>query len=366
MRKIIETYRAELTTVTPIHIGTGEDYVPVDYVIKKKGADDQNYFYSIRRGKFIDYIISKDKYDEFLKVCDNTNFMQINKYIFDNFDEEMIDWKMPVSKIVFETYDKNISIEVKKNDTNRLEIRSFIHDTFKNNIYIPGSSIKGSIRTAVLNYKIKNEKKALGLNSNSKAIEIEKSILNIKEKDNSDDPFRLVKISDFIPESNEKRYSFIDRVINIKSGKDLSEGKGIPVFMELSLREKKFIGEITIINDGSRSDDINFNLIRDAMNYHYGESSYKFELNTFPNVFNDKIIKVFETVKNETKINNNVFLMKIGNHSGAFEVTMEGYRKIRIKNRSSYDESDRQTTIWLNENNKMPLGWAKFSMTQIK
>ena len=360
MRKIIETYRAELTTVTPIHIGTGEDYVPVDYVIKKNGADDQNYFYSIRRGKFIDYIISKDKYDEFLKVCDNTDFRQINKYILDNFNEEMIDWKMPVSKNVFETYDKNISIEVKKNDTNRLEIRSFIHDTFKNNIYIPGSSIKGSIRTAVLNYKIKNGKKPPNLNNDSKAIEIEKSILNIREKDNSDDPFRLIKISDFIPESNEKRYSFIDRVINVKSGKDLSEGKGVPVFMELSLREKKFIGEITIIKDESRIDDININFIIDAMNYHYGESSYEFELKAFPNVFNDKIIKVFETVKDETKINNNkAFLMKIGNHSGAFEVTMEGYRKIRIKNRSGYDESDRQTTIWVNELNKLPLGWVK-------
>lgn len=285
--------------------------------------------------------------------------MKINKYIYDNFNEEMIDWKMPVSAEVFEIYDKNISMEVKKNDTNRLEIRSFIQDSFKKNIYIPGSSIKGSIRTAVLNYKIKNGKKAIGLNNNPKSIEIEKSILDIKEKNNSDDPFRLIKISDFIPESNEKRYSFVDKVINVKSGKDLSEGKGVPVLMELSLREKKFIGEITVIDDGLRGDNINIDFIIEAMNYHYGESSYKFESIAFPNVFNNEIIKKFETVKEETKINNNAFLMKVGNHSGAFEVTMEGYRKIKIKTKNGDRESDRQTTIWVNDLNKLPLGWVR-------
>lgn len=173
----------------------------------------------------------------------------------------------------------------------------------------------------------------------------------------------MIKISDFIPESNEKRYSFVDKIINIKSGTDLSEGKGVPVLMELSLREKKFIGEITIIDGESKSDNINIDFIIDAMNYHYGESSYKFESSTFPNVFNNEIRKMFETVKNETKINNNkAFLMKIGSHSGAFEVTMEGYRKIKIKTKYGDKESDKQTTIWthdLNELKKLPLGWVK-------
>lgn len=358
MEKSIKTYKVELSTITPIHIGTGEDYVPVDYVMKKD-ADNKNYFYFIRREKFIDYIMDTGKYAEFLAISNDVSFMKINKYIYDNFTEEMIDWKIPVSKKVFEIYDKNMSMEVKKNDTNRLEIRSFIQDSFKKNIYIPGSSIKGAIRTAVLNYKIKNGGKAFSLNHNPRSIEIERNILNIKEKNNSDDPFRLIKISDFIPESNEKRYSFVDKIINVKSGNDLSEGKGVPILMELSLREKKFMGEITVINDASRGDNININFIIESMNYHYGESSYGFESKTFPNVFNNEIIKIFETVKDETKINNNAFLMKIGNHSGAFEVTMEGYRKIKIKTRDGYNESDRQTTIWVNELKKLPLGWVK-------
>ena len=136
MGQTIKAYKAELTTITPIHIGTGEDYVPVDYVMKEGSIDGKNYFYFIRREKFIDYIISTGKYKDFLNICNDANFMKINKYVYDNFNEEMFEWKMPVSKKVFETYKNNISMGVKKNDTNRLEIRSFIQDSFKKNIYI--------------------------------------------------------------------------------------------------------------------------------------------------------------------------------------------------------------------------------------
>lgn len=64
MGKSIKTYKVELSTITPIHIGTGEDYVPVDYVIKK-GSDCKNYFYFIQREKFIDYIMDTGKYADF-------------------------------------------------------------------------------------------------------------------------------------------------------------------------------------------------------------------------------------------------------------------------------------------------------------
>jgi CRISPR-associated protein Csm5 len=361
MKNSIEIYKVELTTITPIHIGTGEDYVPVDYVIKGN-AEGKYFFHFINRDKFIDYIMKKGKYEEFLRISNENDFMKINKFIYDNFNEELTDWKMPVSKNVFSIYNDNINGKVKKIETNRLEIRSFIYDAFKKNIYIPGSSIKGSIRTAVLNFKIKNRKNVSPYINKSKSIEVEKSILNIKEKNNSDDPFRLVKVSDFIPESNEKRYSFIDKVVNFKSGKDLSEGKGVPVFMELALRERKFIGSITIINNNLNPENINIDVIRDAMNYHYGESSYNFEYKTFQSIFNNDIINLFEKNKDEIKNNKGAFLMKIGNHSGAFEVTMEGYRKIQIKNKHNYEEPDKQTTLWahdLNELKKYPLGWVK-------
>lgn len=367
--KTIKTYKVELTTITPIHIGTGEDYVPVDYVIIKE-SDNKNYFYFINREKFINHIIEHNMYEKFLTICNTASSMAINKFIFDNFNKEMIDWTMLVTNEVVNTYENNIKMNTKKNEKNRLEIRSFISDNFSKNIYIPGSSIKGSIRTAVLNYKIKNEKSNAGLTNYGKSTDLEKNILKIKEKNNSDDPFRLVKVSDFKEDtqvSDGKRCSFVDKVINVKSGKVISEGKGLPVLMELSRRNEKFTGEITIINDESRNDNIDMNLITKAMNYHYGENSYNFESTTFPSVFNDKVIKEFENVKNQIKMNQNSFLMKIGNHSGAFEVTLDGYRKIKIKiGENRYIESDRQTTIWTNDLNNMPLGWVqcKYSIVQ--
>jgi CRISPR-associated protein Csm5 len=363
MENTIKTYNIELSTITPVHIGTGEDYVPVDYVIKKDNSDNINYLYFINRNKFMNFIFKDDKYDQFLSICSDNNFMKINKFISDNFKPDMAEWKIAVSKSVLETYMNNMQFQTGKNEKNKLEIRAFVRDNFQKNIYIPGSSVKGSIRTAVLNYYLKINGKPFIENTYGKelkSVDIEKHILKIKQKDNSDDPFRFIKISDFVPENNDKPYSFIDKVINYKSGHTLIEGKGVPVIMELSLREKKFIGQITIAESKFLNlEYLNIEYIKKSMDYHYGENSYKFESSAFPNIFIEPVIKKYEEAKKEVQANKG-FLMKIGNHSGAFEVSMEGYRKIKIKTQNgNYTEGDRQTTLWINEVNKLPLGWVK-------
>ncbi|MBR2917657.1 MAG: hypothetical protein IKC25_02835 [Campylobacter sp.] len=58
-------------------------------------------------------------------------------------------------------------------------------------------------------------------------------------------------------------------------------------------------------------------------------------------------------------------MLRIGKHSGARAVTIDGKRKIKIiqgKNRSKI--ADQETTIWLA--NGKPLGWVLCSFTEIK
>ena len=51
MRNETKNYKIKLKPISPIHIGTGEAYEPMNYVIDK-GADDRYYMYVFDEFKF--------------------------------------------------------------------------------------------------------------------------------------------------------------------------------------------------------------------------------------------------------------------------------------------------------------------------
>lgn len=367
--KLFSTFDIEITIITPIHIGTGGDYFPVDYVIRPGSSGEAYFLHFINREKFIDLLIKRKRFDAFLEVSKNSSFNYINKFIHDNFEDSATEYKIPVSKSVYDIYSKNIKGETGGHERNRLEIMPFIKDGFLNDIYIPGSSIKGAVRTAVLNQLIKEEGKGY---KDTKALNIEKHLLKISQRDTSDDPFRLIKISDFTADHAEGPFSFVDKVSNTSD----SEGK-LSVFMELSKRKRVFKGTISIFSpskDGSPISPgiqkiIDIDYILKACNYHYTESTYNFESDYFKNVYSNSkdLVEEFKSAKNEIKENGNSFLLKIGRHSGAYAVTMDGYRNGNIKLRHrkgaggvpATENADHQTTTWYSESAKMPIGWIK-------
>lgn len=121
-----------IKVLSPVHIGSGEKYTASEYVkfldtIKR--IDVSNYFLSL----------DDDKKDEFLMDLSNPNF---NLKEFDD--------KIP------NTYMKYHSINKSKKDISPTQEITEAIKTL-NELYIPGSSIKGAVKSAILYYTLDDD-----------------------------------------------------------------------------------------------------------------------------------------------------------------------------------------------------------------
>ncbi|MBP7553374.1 MAG: type III-A CRISPR-associated RAMP protein Csm5, partial [Spirochaetes bacterium] len=166
--------------------------------------------------------------------------------------------------------------------------------------YIPGSSIKGLIRTAILeNLRLEDEKKGdrairydLRKSSNYELKLLENDYNSIQKVQN--DPFKFLKISDFELQDSET-YFGTSRIIN-KSG----EGKGIPVYTEMT--NAYFFDQKEVIAKGTIS-------IEDNLTLKYWDNGKNKEFN-YEDVFDIKrIFKNIDAFYNKitkTETHNNI------------------------------------------------------------
>lgn len=132
-----EVYNCQLKVLSPVHIGSGEKYTASEYVKSKGKTKDGKILNTIKRIDVSGYYLDLDdnKKDEFLRDLSNPNF---NLGSFD--------------KKISNSYRKYLVINKSKADISpNQEITESIKTLDKS--YIPGSSIKGAIKSAIL-YKL--------------------------------------------------------------------------------------------------------------------------------------------------------------------------------------------------------------------
>ena len=128
--------RVKLSVITPIFIGSGDSYYPNDYFIK------DNILYFLDRDKFNKKIINSNLYEEFLKASEDID--ELLKFIDKYADENVSQTKADIDPDLIE----------KLKDHKSRAIESFIKERYSFLPFIPGSTLKGVIRTAILDYKI--------------------------------------------------------------------------------------------------------------------------------------------------------------------------------------------------------------------
>ena len=147
----LKRYRMKITALGPIHVGDGKKLKKIEYIYDKQNNrvfvldTTKTYSFLEKEGKlcrFQEYILSpeKDRYK------DEDNSKDIFSFLL----------KENISKEIWESwksYDYGITV---REDKRLNEIHSFAKDT-NGNPYIPGSSIKGMIRTALLAYLVGNK-----------------------------------------------------------------------------------------------------------------------------------------------------------------------------------------------------------------
>jgi len=375
---IMESRRWKIKVLTPVHIGCGEVYEPFSFAIK----DNKLLVFDMEQ--LLSALDEKTR-REFSNIClMGTSDAIIKMYKFvrrnvaerkDIIEKGIVKKTIDVTRALVEHYNSQIigtnqpaqrSYQSQQNrpfnNSSRVISQFQIYRTFfdpnSELPIIPGSSVKGAIRTAVLNAR-KNEVANKTLRNyyykdrfgkiNYDAKKLESDILKYKKF--QEDPFSLVRVSDFRPVGQPKVK--VTYAINVKksSGKP---GRG-PYQIVEALLEGEFEGTITILKYQKSSErridsPLSFEEIKGALKGFYGKELEREKKEM------EKTGISYKAIQQPT------IPIRIGRHSGAECVTIEGFRVIRIM--GSNTPGATPTTLWLasedrsKPHNAMPFGWC--------
>lgn len=213
------TLRFTATPLTPIHIGSGEILAPEDYLLR----DDQLIHFNrsavlrdmkpeVRRE--LETALDRNQFDRAQEIvrgaCDPNRHALGRIGISDE------------SRDALRTLVANPESPVR----NR-EVHPFVRNPHTGRPFVPGSSLKGAIRTAIVNHFTKADfddikRLVTGTEDRSKvARTLETAALNFEFRNLESDPLRLFKVADAdLPDGSTR----IDKAMRFEHGKGFSDG----------------------------------------------------------------------------------------------------------------------------------------------
>ncbi|MEI0508399.1 type III-A CRISPR-associated RAMP protein Csm5 [Brachyspira intermedia] len=296
-------YKITVKTLTPIFIGSGEELNKTMYVYDNK----TNKVSIIHKERLYSFLESKELFEKFSEDCMKENFS-----ISDFFNG--IDYDDSIFKYSLEYRDNNI---INNNKDSLNSINTFVKSC--DVPYIPGSSIKGAIRTAIIANAIIENKDKLKFYMKDKSIRqmsnLEDEIIKkyiLKDKFNKNKLFNSIHVSDSNPipiycdEKNETSNFFIgSRYDYSLKSKDIN---AMSIQLEFLKPDTIFTFNLSIDRLLSNVFDIKY--IIDSLNKYF--NIYKKTIDLFSNALS--ITKnQYHAYRNSE--NANIF---IGGHNGYF------------------------------------------------
>jgi CRISPR-associated protein Csm5 len=206
-------YRMTIQILSPVHIGSGQDIDPLEYQVKN------GIFYRLNLPAFLRQMTPAQR-TEFNRRVSDPNPAVLRDFLYRQVDPEKYSCFKADAGGFDAMYQKNL-----KNPNTKLQITLMTRSPGTWQAYLPGSSIKGAIRTAVLSELAKQNTK-LRKPVNPKFFE--KEVLGCS--DPRTDPFRCLKIADaMLPDAA----TFIDKTEIFKLKKEAGpDPSGIQMFYE--------------------------------------------------------------------------------------------------------------------------------------
>ncbi len=315
--------KIRLKVLTPIHIGSGSQITPLEYISITSGRisdklGDEVGFIDMER-LFSDSDFRSDM-DRFISTFQN------NRYIGDALPQEML----------FRNILYKAKVSASARGSNLINIRPFIKSARR--IYIPGSSLKGCLLSGVI-YKVAKEHNIRTLDDYNRFLgEILGKISVLDNKRFS--RWLDVEDSDFKSPEECLEISLV-KVTEI----DTQREKGIPVLYETLKPEIVFE-----VNMKTSIDSFKFGKLDPYRILSYADEFYR---------------KVYQKMKYNFNIPHNCFLVRLGQGSSilstsllilAEELGLKDYRVPR-RNFPSLSPGELPRTQKL-INGKIPLGWA--------
>ena len=367
----METLRMKcvLENLSPIHVGCDEVYEPTGFVV-----DEKNECLVIFDPLVFIRDLSPDDMLRFSSICKKGTTQSILEiYRFLN-NRPAKGRAVEVCNGFMSHYQKVLRLSSGRvqDELNRFLIERTSFCMSDQRPYIPGSAVKGALRTAYLNHLAEKAEdyssrlqpsKGRGSRGQQSHRILEHLLLNLDDVPQKErigkDPFRLVKVSDFMPVGDIK--TKISYVVNKKKKPSERESGGPPQILEIIQPGSRFMGEIVVAHppsDNAVSHVIALKELLESAGWFYGNEK----------LLEDQALKSIGANSPGLPQGNGFFLMRLGRHSGAESITIKGYRDIKImKGRGNTPAFENHaTTLWLaSETSKpntnkflSPFGWG--------
>ncbi len=354
-----KVFRCLIRTLSPLHVGCDEVYEPTGFVVDE-AAERMVVFDPLIFLARLDKI-DKEKFSQICLKGTIPSILEVYKFLK---GRRVPGRTVHVCRGFLEHYGKTLAMPLHDEWRIRKELNNFtIARTAFNAIdhrpYIPGSAIKGSLRTAHLNH-MAGKKRVSPKRGGRANKDLEKDLLDGGAFET--DPFRLVKVSDFRPVGHID--AKVVYAVNEKKVPSNYEARGPYQILEIVQPGALFRGEITVEppppGSGVKAPASFENLLDGAEKFYTAEK-------TRENGDLDRIgVPEHTLAKDDSGV-----LVRLGRHSGAESVTIKGHRDIRIMaGRGKQPKfKDHATTLWLaseksvmgDKRNLQPFGWAEIA-----
>ena len=391
MNTFLKTYRLALTPLSPIHIGCGEDFEPTNYVI-----DDDGMFGPLLYGFDPSRAVLSDvQLNSLSQMGMQANWLGIQQFFRNNKQpfKAISDVLMPVASGLASEYQKKLGKVVQQESDGRDVINKLTIEramaTGRGRIpFIPGSSLKGALRTSDLN-RVPN---AIGLaygedDRKAGSTKLEKRLYEEIDFDMS--PMRLIKVSDLMP-SNQLERSVVYAVMKRKRFvRDPKTGEEKQTQDNLSTRKeiishgqfRGLTGDLTISQLGDLPDSENtpkkkfrhsdlVELARFTNDYHLPKLEAELKIFDERRFASEHWVPALNRLlADELKqkfTEGKAFLVRLGRYGGAETKTLDGVRSIHIPQAKRQEEKYVKSShcLWLAANDSkarsdlLPFGWA--------
>jgi len=381
MTAFIQSQALSITPLTPVHIGCSEDFEPTGYVI-----DDGILYYFDP----LDLQLEPADADAIMKAVrkpgdaalrEIQRFFHARRQAFSGMARGMV----AVAPGVARQYEKRIGALAQAEDRalNQLEIERTAHHPVTGQPYLPGSSLKGAIRTAWLDAL--NRGAARG--SEERANAVEQRLLDGKF---DTDPFRLIGIGDTEAAAVLSRIVFAS---NHPKRRPSGTGPGAARRKSLTTRRQAVVGgqfrafstdlrlyplpgvgSNASVPAATRRITSFQQLAQECNKFYLRRMRETLRLLNERELADAEWLGAFERLIDSLRPAlecGEILLLRVGRHSGAESVTLDGMRNIKIMKGPGRSENstDGATTVWLAseeedvQSHMQPFGWMLVERT---
>ena len=327
MNKFMQNYQLVITPLSPIHLGTGDDFLPTNYVI------DNGLLYEFDPASAK---LSGDEKRKLTTICNGSDIQKIYNFFKEN------------KKIFKECAYHKVGIS---NLYNNKEIARCAYHPFDHLPIIPATAFKGCVRTAVLNHlQLKSGKKY----SDNKRMQEE--LLGSFAKD----MFSQFKPSD-LEVADKSICSYICKVNKHYKGNGSVKEK-ISNYVETiaPAQYRAFSGSLNIYSEkniGKKLPDIKA-MVEMLNNYHIAILNKENKLLKEKDIVNEdwriNTTQLLKSLQEEGKFSNGeMALIRLGKFCGAASKTIPQVAKIKV-----HGKFEEETTMLSLTEDKLPMGWA--------